>query len=190
MSYWLSDIPLSKSNQKRIRDIIRLNAEKARLKSKVIRQEQKRLYLEQLFNKHRHLNKRLLTRHIALITLSALYLAEGSNAPSRRTVMFGNSNPSIVSLFLILLRYCFAVDESRFRCTLQCRADQNIKELEKFWSEVTKIPLSQFYTARIDPRSIGKKSKKPDYKGVCRIDYFSPKVLIEMQQIGKIITAN
>jgi len=66
-------------------------------------------------------------------------------------------------------------------------ADQNIKKLEKFWSQVTKISLSQFYKARIDPRTIGKPSKKPNYKGVCRIDYFSADLFIELMQIPKII---
>ena len=86
-----------------------------------------------------------------------------------------------------LLRYCYNLDESKFRCTLLCRADQNIKKLEEFWSQITKIPLSQFYKARIDPRTIGKPSKKLNYKGVCRIDYFSTDIFIEMTQIPKII---
>ena len=101
--------------------------------------------------------------------------------------MFGNSDPSIISLFMSLLRYCYNIDESKFRCTLQCRADQNTKKLEKFWSQITKIPLSQFYKARVDPRTIDKPSKKLNYKGVCRIDYFSADLFIELKQIAEII---
>jgi len=101
--------------------------------------------------------------------------------------MFGNSDPPIITLFLSLLRRCYNIDENKFRCTLQCRADQNIPKLEKFWSQVTKIPMPQFYKARIDPRTIGKPSRKPDYKGVCRIDYFSGDIFMELKQIMEVI---
>ena len=86
-----------------------------------------------------------------------------------------------------LLRFCYNIDEKKFRCTLQCRVDQNIPKLEKFWGEITKIPLSQFYKARIDPRTIGKTSKNIDYKGVCRIDYFSADIFLDLMQIPKTI---
>ncbi|PIR44326.1 hypothetical protein COV23_00575 [Candidatus Wolfebacteria bacterium CG10_big_fil_rev_8_21_14_0_10_31_9] len=104
--------------------------------------------------------------------------------------MFGNSDPNIIYLFLKLLRYCYDIDENKFRCTLQDRADQNIKKLEKFWRLVTKIPKKQFYKARIDPRTIGKISKKPEYKGVCVIDYFSADILNEFKKIVEVIYKN
>jgi hypothetical protein len=125
-------------------------------------------------------------RDIAKIALAMLYLGEGSKC-TKGSLMFGNSNPGIIRLFLNLLRSCYNIDEKKFRCTLQCRADQNIKKLEKFWSQTTGVPPNQFYQARIDKRTIGKPSKKPDYKGVCRIDYFSADIFNELLQIVKII---
>jgi hypothetical protein len=85
------------------------------------------------------------------------------------------------------LRYCYNIDESKFRCTIQCRADQDIQKLEKFWSEATNISLKQFYKARIDPRTIGKLSIKKEYKGVLRIDCFSAKILQELLEIPRIL---
>jgi hypothetical protein len=120
------------------------------------------------------------------VVLTALYLGEGSKT-RKGSLAFGNSDPYIISLFLNLLRKCYKIDEKKFRCTIQCRADQNIKNLEEFWTSVTKIPLVQFYKARIDPRTIGKPSKKLDYKGVCRIDCFSGEIYLELMQIPKII---
>ena len=69
----------------------------------------------------------------------------------------------------------------------QCRADQDIKKLEKFWSKITKIPPSQFYKARIDKRTIGKKTLKLEYKGVCRIDYFSADIFTELMKLPRIL---
>ena len=53
--------------------------------------------------------------------------------------------------------------------------------------KIRKIPLTQFYKARIDPRTIGQQSKNLNYKGVCRIDYFSAELFIELKQIPEII---
>jgi len=90
-------------------------------------------------------------------------------------------------VFVDLMRKCYKIDESKFRCTVQCRADQNIKELEFFWSKTTDIPLKQFYKARVDKRTIGQISRKKDYKGVCRIDYFSSALDLELKYIAQVI---
>ncbi len=119
--------------------------------------------------------------------LGALYLAEGTKG-DRSGLTFGNSDPEIVRLFLSLLRECFVLDEAKFRCTLQARAGQDIAVLEDFWCRVTGIPMSKFYGARIDQRSGGKLTRKPDYKGVCRIDYLSTALLYEVLAIGRILT--
>lgn len=94
----------------------------------------------------------------------------------------------MIGLFLKLLRQCYEIDEKKFRFTLQCRADQNVKKLEDYWSKVTRIPLSQCFKVQIDPRTIGKPSKKKDYKGVCRIDYFSAHIDTELKIIVIIIS--
>jgi len=53
--------------------------------------------------------------------------------------------------------------------------------------QITKIPKSQFYKARIDKRTIDKPTKKVNYKGVCRIDYFSSDIRIELDQVIEVI---
>jgi len=143
-------------------------------------------YIKSVKDRIIHLAGKLKNRDTSKIALAMLYLGEGSKN-QRGSLMFGNSDPSVISLFLRLLRRCYNINESKFRCTLQCRADQNIKRLEKFWSKTTNIPLSQFYKARIDPRTIGRPSKKLDYKGVCRIDYFSGDIFMELKQIIAVI---
>src|SRR3989344_4731505 len=123
-------------------------------------------------------------KHSRKIVLVILYLAEGSKS-ARGSLMFGNSDPAVVLMFINLMRECYKLDERKFRCTLQCRADQDIKKLERFWSKTTKISLGQFYKARVDKRTLGQISKKQDYKGVCRIDYFSSAVDLELKRIAQ-----
>lgn len=115
-----------------------------------------------------------------------LYLCEGSKR-NGGSLCFGNSDPTIIRLFLRLFRICYPVDEGKFRCTVQCRADQDLKQLPLFWSKVTQIPLNQFYRSRVDQRTIGLPTKKVDYKGVCRIDYFSAAIYNELRVVGGLL---
>lgn len=123
----------------------------------------------------------------AKAVLAALYLAEGGKN-RKGALMFGNSNPEIISLFLNLLRCVYQIENSKFRCTLLCRADQNLEKSESFWVSITGVPKEQFYKPRIDSRTIGKKSRNPEYKGVCRIDYFSAQVYNDLTAAGDILT--
>ncbi|MCX6715889.1 MAG: hypothetical protein NT077_02600 [Candidatus Taylorbacteria bacterium] len=93
----------------------------------------------------------------------------------------------LIAMFLQLLRKCYTLDEEKFRCTVMCRADQDIAQLQNFWSGITHIPLMKFYRATIDQRTIGKPTRKPDYKGVCRINYFSAMIAKELCQIPKLL---
>lgn len=186
LSSWCSKIKLQKNHQRRIKKIILSNAERARDVALVANRVKREKFLKSIIDRNKHIALSLKNKDTAKIALAMLYLSEGSKN-KKSALMFGNSNPSIINLFLHLLRYCYNIDGSKFRCTLQCRADQDIKKLEEFWSRVTKIKLSQFYKARIDPRTIGKASINPNYKGVCRIDYFSADLSIELKQIAEII---
>jgi len=186
LSYWCKDAKLPKEYQEKIRHIVLKNAEKGRAIALIVNRIKREKYIKEVKDCVKHLPDKLKEKDTAKIALAMLYLGEGSKR-QRGSIMFGNSDPFIISLFLRLLRYCYRIDESKFRCTLQCRADQNIEKLENFWSQITKIPLSQFYKAKIDPRTIGKPSKKLNYKGVCRIDYFSGDVFMELKQIIAVI---
>ncbi len=187
LSYWCHNIPLPLNYQRRIKDYNKFNLNKARKIALAAKRVKRENYLKSITERNKHLAITLRDRDVAKIALAMLYLGEGSKTP-RGSLMFGNSDPFIISLFLGLLRYCYNINESKLRFTLQCRADQNVKKLERFWSKKTKIPHSRFYKAQIDPRTVGKRTKKKSYKGVCRIDYFSADIYNDIKMIGEIIT--
>ncbi len=188
LSSWCRKLSLPDDYGRKIREYNLYNLEKARKVALEKQRKERNIYLESIKKRNAHISRLVKDKEIAKIALAVLYLGEGRKNIKRGSLMFGNSDPNIIKLFLHLMRFCYPVDESKFRCTVQCRADQKIDELEKFWAKVTKIPPSKFYKTRIDPRTTGKKSKKPDYKGVCRIDYFSAELLIELLTIGEILT--
>lgn len=187
LSYWCRSVPLPAGYQNKIEEYNKFNLNKARKAALVVNKEKRKKYLQSIITRNQHLVAVFKDRNVAKIALVMLYLGEGSKT-QRGSLMFGNSDPLIIDLFLRLLRRCYRIDKQKFRCTLQGRADQNIKKLEKYWSQITQIPLNQFYRARIDPRSIGRISKKPDYKGVCRIDYFSADIYNELKIIAQLIS--
>ncbi len=99
----------------------------------------------------------------------------------------GNSDPRIIILFLNLLKHCFPFDPEKVRCTVQCRADQDIPALEAYWQKVTGIPQKYFYKSRIDLRTVGKPTLKPGYKGVLKVDYLNRKVQLELESLADLI---
>jgi hypothetical protein len=186
LTLWFKKITLSENAHRRLKKVIDIKLKNAHSRALEANRKKRKEYLSDIEKKVKHLKNHLLNNDIAKIVLAMLYLGEGAKG-IRRSFMFGNSDPNVIKLYLNLLRRCYVINESKFRCTIQCRADQNIPFLENFWMNITKIPYSQFYKARIDPRTIGKKSKKPDYKGVCRIDYFCADIYNEIEKIIEII---
>ena len=133
-----------------------------------------------------HLPSLLKNRDIAKVALAMLYWCEGAKT-RYGSLALGNSDPALISTFLLLLRHCYAVNEKKLRATVLCRADQDADVLEKFWAKVTGLPHDQFYASRVDARTIGNPTMKEDYKGVCRVDYFSADVYNELKIIYQLV---
>jgi hypothetical protein len=185
---WCSDIELTEEQKDRISDVWRINIEKAREQALATRAIKRKLYFQELFDANKYLALKLSNKSVAKLVLVTLYMGEGTKGLKRGGLSFGNSDPGIISLFLKLLRFCYKIDEQKFRCTVQGRADQDFIKLESFWSKITSISSQQFYKSRIDPRTIGKASVDKEYKGVCRIDYFSAWIFHDILQSIKVIT--
>jgi len=124
---------------------------------------------------------------IAKLLCGVLYLCEGAKYPSSKQLILGSSSPKMIKIFLNLLRGNFNIDEKKLRCRIMHRCDQNGKALSKYWANLTKISLSQFYKSYKDKRSKGKITKKKDYKGVCAVQYNSTDLQYELQLIGESI---
>jgi hypothetical protein len=157
------------------------------VKASATRKLAKKYRLEIIRQNNLYLRKVLRDRSVAKISLVMLYLCEGSKQQNA-SLCFGNSNSGIIQLFLHLFRQGYAIDEKKFRCTVQCRADQDTEQLISFWSTVTQIPKKQFYRSRIDKRTIGSPTKRVNYRGVCRIDYFSAAIYNELKIIGELLS--
>lgn len=112
---------------------------------------------------------RLLKREFFL-TGVALYWAEGFKKDSR--LGFANSDPNMVKFFLKwLVKNCGVPEKDiRLRVGLNISHKNRTKEVEKYWSELTEIPLNQFQKPFFQKFTWKKEFKKPEeYFGVLRI---------------------
>ncbi|MEK7156875.1 MAG: hypothetical protein AAB790_03680 [Patescibacteria group bacterium] len=185
ISYWCKDVSLSGRQKAKIESISKIQLARGRilaLENKNRRAREREIEFKKRNKTLYHLYKT--NSDSRKLALTFLYLAEGSKS-ARGSLMFGNSDPEIIRVFMRLLRSAFKLDEKKFRVTVQCRADQDSESLKSFWSDVTGVPSAQFYKTQVDKRTLGKPTRKQHYKGVCRIDYFSSDVDLELKHIAK-----
>ena len=188
LSDWCRNVDLPKNYKERIIALNLTNLNKGRLIAKEINKIKREEFFRKLEEINSPISEKLQNPDVSKIALSMLCLGEARKyTPNGGTFSLGSSDPRIVMIFLKLLKRCFNFNLEKVRCTVQCRADQNIKELEKFWLKVTNIPERLFYKARIDPRTVGKPTKNKDYKGVLKVDYFDTKVQLELESLSQLI---
>lgn len=184
LSDWCKGVPLPSFYRKKIEKLTKENLKRIRPLAVLAKKKKHKELLDVLQKKNEHLI-RYLNKDVLKLLLSILYLGEGAKYPSTRYLKLGSSNPGIIQLYLKLLKKCFLISEGKIRITIGCRADQNTKELEKYWQIITGVPYSQFYKTQIDKRTVGKKTKRKDYKGVCRINYFNTRMQLELEQLAQ-----
>lgn len=186
LSSWCRDVKMPKFYKEKIRKLNFENQSRA-LKIAILANRKKRQrFLEGLRLMNLHLLKDINAGVLKLL-LAIFYLAEGGKYPSTKYVKFASSDSEIIRFFLRSFKKTFKTDPSKFRVQLLCRADQDLDRLKSYWVKVTHIDDSLFYRARIDKRTIGKRTRKKDYKGVCVINYFDTSIQLELQLLGRSI---
>lgn len=111
-----------------------------------------------------------------------LYWGEGSQWRGEKIVDFANSNPGMIQVFLSFLRRIYQINESKLRAYLYCYSNQNVSQLLQFWSQVTKIPTSQFTKPYIRQDFRVDKDGKMRY-GVVHIRYNDKKLLNQIRDL-------
>jgi len=114
-----------------------------------------------------------------------LYWAEGSKR-SKCVVDLANCDEKMISIFLKFLRTIYGVNEDKLRVYLYCYTDQNPNKLVDYWSELTKIPVSQFSKPYIKAAPDSHVHGKMEH-GLVHIRYADTRLLsIIKQEIGRL----
>lgn len=188
LSEWCQKVELPKSYIKRIERLNFENLNKGRLIALEINRIKREEFFKRISKDNTRLAGKIGNKSVAKIALAILCLGEASKYHTkRRAFTLGSSDHRIIILFIELLKLCYDFDIEKIRCTVQCRADQNTFELEKYWQQVTNIPKRLFYKPLIDSRTKGKPTRRKDYKGVLRIDYFNTKAQLDLENLADLL---
>lgn len=169
VSLWCRDIILSQRQydtlMKRAHDPYY-----GRRKDNILKQMKKRLNTIERLKQEGIRKIAILNSRELFIAGVALYWAEGFKKDKR--LGFANSDPAMIKFFLLWLIKCCKVPKQviRLRVGLNISHKKRIKKVEKHWSQVTKIPLSQFQKPFFQKFVWKKEFPDPEnYYGVLRI---------------------
>lgn len=148
ISSWVRDIKLKPEHEKRI--IIKQL--KRRSEFLVYNRQKQEKALENAKHITNLAKKEVgnLSRRDLMIAGAALYWSEGS-MKNQYLIEIANSNPRLIALAMRFFREIIEIPENKFRCKLILHPNLNQKEVLNFWSNLTRVPLSQFNKIYIKP---------------------------------------
>lgn len=112
--------------------------------------------------------------------LALLYWGEGAKTGKR--LIFINSDPEMIKVYLYLLRKSFEINDDKLKVLIHLHNYHNQAEMINFWSEVTAIPKNHFSIYNKPHTGI---NKKPGYKWCLSIRYGDSRILKEVFLIMK-----
>ena len=164
LSLWLRDVFLSEKQKERLYVTLR---RKNAYKGAKAQQEKRVIKTKIIISSAKKEAKHFFHNPLFLSGLM-LYWAEGGKSEDDGLVAFSNSDTSMIKLIMRWFRIVCKVPEHKFRVcvhmhTLHCR-----KDLERYWSRVTIVPLERFHKSQIKQTSL-KHRKNQLYNGTCVI---------------------
>lgn len=188
LAYWCRSIRLSEQQQFRIQQKVLAGGAQSRPLAVIAWANKVRKWQEQIERRVAPFGRLPYNDpHIGKLVLGVMYLCEGGRYPASRFLMFGNTNPQVISTFLSLLRDNYQLNEGKFRVRIVHRWDQDGAALKRYWSRITAIPIRQFHPSYPDKRTQGAPTRRSNYQGVCCIQYLSTDLQYELQAIGESI---
>lgn len=188
LSDWCSGVQLPAEYDEKLKTLTSSNFNKARAIAWASNQLKQDNLLLQLENDNGELIRKIKDDKNVLKTLLAfLYLGEGSKWKSHSGGVLGSSDPNIIQLYTTLLKICYGIQTEQLKCRISYRADQDIHELQQYWSDIVGIPMHNFYRTKPDPRTVGKPTKRKEYKGVCVIFGVGTRIQLELELIPKLL---
>ncbi len=167
---WLKNIDLDQKAKQRIEKLKTIGRNKAnntRHLKKIELIKNSKIWAQKV------LKSTPLTSNLAQIYCSLLYWAEGGKFTVNR-LEFTNSDPTMISTFLKLLRIGFKIDEDKLRVNIHIHEYHNDLKQKSFWSKTSGIPLHKFNKSYLKPHT--KKVIRKNYQGCARICYHSGEV--------------
>lgn len=171
ISVWCRNISLTQNQILRLTKKQKLGSHEGRLKG-LEKIRQKRINEVETLKKEGIKEIGKLSKRDFFITGIAMYWSEGYNAPVNYEVGFTNSDPKINFLMIDWFKKFCRIDQNRFslRVGINEAHKKRAKDIEKYWSKLTGVPLSQFNKPSLKKVKSKKFYKNPNsYFGTLRI---------------------
>ncbi len=165
LSGWLKNIKLSSSQKEKLEKNIANITNNARLKSAWTKKEQRLEKINKLFALAEKEYVILSKNSLFLLGLT-LYWGEGNKKTQQ--FQFTNSDPHAIRAMMRWLTEIHKVPKEKIKIRLYTHKLYAHEKCEKFWSEITNIPVNQFQKT-IYKQTIHKIKKNPDYKGCIQL---------------------
>lgn len=148
VSLWCEDIFLSELQKSHLHKI---NVQAIKRGSVIANENRKRERLKRVnFYKSAGIEKigKLSKRELFLIG-TALYWAEGGK--TQRKIVFINSDPKMILLWIKWIVECLEISRERLICRIEIneKYQKKLNIIENYWSNLTKISISQFRKASL-----------------------------------------
>lgn len=150
VSVWVRDIVLTPEQKNQI-------SERGRSVESVERRRISRLFNAQssrqiIINKAKEDFTNISLDQLKLIGI-ILYLGEGGKT-NRSMARVANSDPLVIKIMMKFFRKICKVPDNKFRAAIHTFQHANVEETEKYWSEISGIPRSQFFKTYIKPSAL------------------------------------
>ncbi|MFH1423664.1 MAG: hypothetical protein ABIG29_01785 [Candidatus Nealsonbacteria bacterium] len=155
VSLWVRDVELSPRQKQRLSEkgIKKEVIEKRRI-TRLKREETKRQIV--IDNAKREINN-LSATELKFIGI-ALYWAEGAKT-LRSGVQLSNSDPRMIRLMMQFFKKICGIPKKKFRGHVFLHPHLNTKKAEKYWQNISGIPLNQFYKTSKQQSKSSKRKK-------------------------------
>ena len=166
VSLWVRDVELTKKQLEKLY----LNKKTGNLRGSIIAARNKIKQREEITKKLNKLGEKdigILTKRDKFIAGAALYFAEGGKTD--RDLTFSNSDPRAIKFMIDWFREFCKIPNGKFRGSLYIHDNLDRKKAEKFWSNLTGIPLNQFTKTYIVKNNTKRLRKVKHIFGVFRI---------------------
>lgn len=148
VSLWCRDITLTNDQLEGLIERDRLGGAKGRVIAAELAKKRKNERVT--FNKNIGFERigSISNRELFLVGI-ALYWAEGSKGIRSERFVFVNSDPKMIAIMIRWLRECIHVSDEDIVCRVGINEAHKTRiiEVERHWSDITGIPLSQFKRA-------------------------------------------
>lgn len=141
VSTWVRDVELTAQQKLRLKTKIHSpEVIEKRRKSRLHNEQDKKVVL--INAAAREIGK--IDRNMLTMIGLGLYWGEGAKT-MKGMARLSNSDPTIIKMGMRFFREICKVSEEKFRGHIHIHSEDAIEDAEKYWSQVTGVPRSQFY---------------------------------------------